>query len=333
MKDAVKISRSEWHTFLLGLSERNAVYAPVKINNYIDYRLFTDTVEEVEYNTAKPVTPLKTFFLPVKENLVIEKKYYNKRIIIGVPACDLKALDLLDKIYLDPVFLDDSYKENREKSVLIATDCFTTAEHCHCTTYGIDPSPDRFADAILQALDEHMLITICTPKGEDIFNRLGEVCRIEEITESDRKRVLAKRNSVKKALDEKNRLLPDYRKTGQLIKDSKDDIWEKHGRPCVSCGACATSCPTCTCFLLIDRPGFEKVRQVDACQYPGFARIAAGEDPLRKKFVRFRNRYLCKYVWKPEDFDAYACTGCGRCIDSCIGNINKNKIFLEMMET
>jgi len=79
-------------------------------------------------------------------------------------------------------------------------------------------------------------------------------------------------------------------------------------------------------LLFADRSsGFEKVRQLDSCQFPGFERIAAGEDPLRKKPARFRNRYLCKYVWKHERFNAQACTGCGRCIECCLGNINKNR--------
>ena len=117
------------------------------------------------------------------------------------------------------------------------------------------------------------------------------------------------------------------------INGSGEEIWIKHSRTCVSCGACATICPTCTCFLLIDRPDFDKIRQLDACQYPGFEKIAAGEDPLLKRHARFRNRYLCKYVWKPEKFKAQACTGCGRCIDCCIGNINKNKIFTEILES
>ena len=32
----------------------------------------------------------------------------------------------------------------------------------------------------------------------------------------------------------------------------------------------------------------------------------------------------------PEKFSSLACTGCGRCIDACIGKINKNEIFMEL---
>jgi ferredoxin len=69
---------------------------------------------------------------------------------------------------------------------------------------------------------------------------------------------------------------------------------------------------------------------MDACQYPGFERVAGGEDALFELPARFRNRYMCKYVWKPEKFNSLACTGCGRCIEACIGRINKNELFMEL---
>ena len=81
---------------------------------------------------------------------------------------------------------------------------------------------------------------------------------------------------------------------------------------------------------MIDRPGFEKVRQLDSCQYPGFERVAGGEDALAHLSDRFQNRYMCKYVWKPKKYKLKACTGCGRCIETCIGKINKNELVMEL---
>jgi len=330
MKSTFQISIHDWHLFLLELSRDNAVYVPVKTYNDIDYKLYDEDQTNIVYNIARPVTPLKTFLLPVKENVVIEKNKYNKTIIIGIPACDLKALEILDEIYLDETFVDHTYKENRERSVLIGTDCHEICENCHCTSYGIEPYPVNHADASLILMDDDIIINIHTTKGEELLGKIAPAYPFKELQAENLALIEAKREIVKRKLDENNRLLPDYTTTGILIRNSSDESWLKHSKTCVSCGACATICPTCTCFLLIDRPDFEKVRQVDACQYPGFERIAAGEDPLHKKSVRFRNRYLCKYVWKPESFNSLACTGCGRCIDTCIGNISKNKIFIEM---
>jgi ferredoxin len=39
---------------------------------------------------------------------------------------------------------------------------------------------------------------------------------------------------------------------------------------------------------------------------------------------------MCKYVWKPQKFGSIACTGCGRCIEACLGKINKNELFNEL---
>jgi ferredoxin len=324
-----QISIPDWHQFLLKISEDHTVYVPVKTYEHIEYKIYKDNII-VAYNIAKPVTPLKNFFLPVKENVIIEKNKNNKKIIIGIPACDLNALGILDEIYLDDNFIDPTYKENRENTLLVGSDCFEINESCHCNSYGLEPYPVKNADASIALMGDNFIITAFSDKGESLIAKAAYFFPIKtpdiEYTQLLEKR----RKSILKLLEEKNKSIPDYKTTGDLIRKSGDEIWMRHSKTCVSCGACATICPTCTCFLLIDRPDFEKVRQVDACQYPGFERIAAGEDPLHKKFVRFRNRYLCKYVWKPESFKSIACTGCGRCIDSCIGNINKNKIFIEM---
>ncbi|MBN2274267.1 MAG: 4Fe-4S dicluster domain-containing protein [Bacteroidales bacterium] len=330
MQDSFQIKAEDWHSFLLDLSGDNTVYVPVKTFKNLDYKIFTKEIENIVYNVAKPVTPLKNFFLPVKENVFNEKKNNNKQIIIGIPSCDLKALEILDEIYLDNRYPDPFYKDRRKRSVLIGNDCFKISDHCHCNSYGIEPYPVEHADASLSQIDNTIIVSINTEKGKELLNQASAKYQVQEPQAEILKIVQERRNEIKKQLTVINKTLPDYKTTGELIKKSDDDIWIKHSRTCVSCGACAVICPTCTCFLLIDRPDFEKVRQVDACQYPGFERIAAGEDPLHKRFVRFRNRYLCKYVWKPESFNSIACTGCGRCIESCIGNISKNEIFIEM---
>ncbi len=327
-----QLTKEDWQKTLQKLTGSYKVLATVDNGDSIDYEVIDDkNTDNIIYNTPKPVTPLKTLLLPVKENVVINKKIHNKNIIIGIPSCDLAGMELLDEIYLDESFIDPYYKNARENSILIGTDCFSTQEHCHCTTYGVNPYPEKNNDLSLVSLNGSILIFVNTDKGAEIAGEIEAVASPAEISSENSRILKEKRESVKGELKRKNAKLPDYKETGKLIGKSKEAIWEKYAKTCVSCGACATICPTCTCFLLIDRPDFEKVRQVDACQYPGFERISAGEDPLGRKHIRFKNRYLCKYVWKPESFKSTACTGCGRCIESCIGNINKNELFTELV--
>jgi len=330
MNQSYLVSKESWDKVLLALLQDNYIYAPTLTNGNQEYRFICEEdINQIIYNTPKPTTPLKTFFLPVKENVVKTISDTRKRIILGIPSCDLIALGLLDAIYLaDPI--DIYYQHKRENAILFGTDCHSILEHCHCTTYGIQPYPEKYHDISLSILGHEVYLTINSEKGENLFRKISVDGIFKEIGEDELLNITNKRNEVEALLKDTNKNLPDYTTTGELIKNSGNEIWEKYATTCVSCGACATICPTCTCFLLVDRPEFEKVRQLDACQYPAFEKVAAGEDPLGRKHVRFRNRYLCKYVWKPEKFETVACTGCGRCIEACIGNINKNELFLEL---
>lgn len=326
------VSKDNWDKILNELLGTYDLYAPVADLDSQDYSfILQDNIQEIIYNTPKPVTPLKTFFLPVKENVVKKTASDNPRLIIGSPSCDLAGLDLLDKIYLEEPFADKFYQKRRENTILLGTNCFSTLEHCHCLSYGIKPFPEKNNDISLSVLDGQVILQIHSDKGKNFFNEINQNNVFTEANKQELEKIDALKNSVTKYLNKTNQGLPDYSKTGELVKESTKDIWEKYSKSCVSCGACASICPTCTCFLLIDRPGFEKIRQLDGCQYPDFARVAAGEDPLDERSVRFRNRYLCKYVWKPEKYESVACTGCGRCIESCIGNINKNELFRELL--
>ncbi|MGQ1784941.1 MULTISPECIES: 4Fe-4S dicluster domain-containing protein [unclassified Saccharicrinis] len=283
------------------------------------------------YNKPKPATPLKTFLLPVKQNLVKEDNL-KPGIILGIPACDLSAVNLLSEIYLGKDFKDTAYQNRLENYLFIGTDCYSIQEHCHCTSYGCKPYPTENTDLVLSCINSTVFIEALSVKGDVFIGQIESKVAFKEATEKEVNQINEKRESSFRQLKEKNKKLPDYKKTGELVKQANEEIWKKYSDTCVSCGACATICPTCTCFLLIDRPGFEKIRQLDACQLPAFARVAAGEDPLQDLNVRFKNRYMCKYVWKPEKFNSVACTGCGRCIEACIGKINKNEIFVELNE-
>ena len=329
--ECYSITKAEWDKALNQLLISRIIYAVIESRYSIDYELINqDNFTSIIYNKPKPATPLKNFFLPVKENLTSDHFNNKPVIIIGTPNCDMEGLNILDEIYMDKDFPDPAYKQRRENTIIITADCFSTQEHCHCTSYNIKPYSEDNADISLAVWEQMVFLKIFSTKGAELIHNISTIFPLNKIDSSALAPVEEKHNEVVSLLEKSNKGLPDYNRTGQLISHSDDSIWKKYASTCVSCGACTTICPTCSCFLLIDQPHFEKVRQVDACQYPGFMRVAGGGDPLGKLYLRFRNRYMCKYVWKPEKFNSIACTGCGRCIEACIGRINKNEIFLEL---
>jgi len=332
MRSQFLLTRKHWDEAIFTFFNEFNVYAPIQKWDFIDYMLIDEkNLNAVIYNHPKPATPLKSFFLPVKQNVNLKQEKRDK-IIMGVPACDLKGLELLDEIYLDKDLPDTVYQYQREHTILIGTDCHQILEHCHCTTYGTDPFPNSMQDLTLNSIDDMIILQSFTEKGEKLLSKINGYNKTTEPPQDILDTINQSRKSIVDELNQKNKLLPDYKETGNLVKHSNGTVWKKFAENCVSCGACATSCPTCTCFLFIDRPGFEKVRNIDACQFPGFERVAAGEDPLHLLINRFKNRYMCKYVLKTAKYNSIACTGCGRCIEACIGKINKNELFLELKE-
>ncbi len=331
MDKIYSISMADWQVLLLQLADSYLFYAPVPFNGSQDYELIDkENAGDIIYNHPKPTTPLKTFFLPVKENVTLDIKERKKTLIMGIPSCDLAAMDILDEIYLNMSYTDIYYRSRKNNSILVGYDCQSILDNCHCTSYGVNPWPDKNADLFLTKLDSKIFLQSGSIKGTTMLSELIKSARFNEAEENDIIRINEKRTRLAQVLTQKNNKLPGYKLSGKLIRDSNRKIWESYASTCVSCGACAAICPTCTCFLLVDRPDFEKIRQLDACQYPGFERVAAGEDPLNILPVRFKNRYQCKYVWKPLKFKSIACTGCGRCIDSCIGKISKNELLQEL---
>jgi sulfhydrogenase subunit beta (sulfur reductase) len=323
------IGKEEWDKILEQLILSYTIFATVSNEFGQDYELLkVEDIPFILYNKPKPATPLKSFFLPVKENVTTDRDSGKPRIILGIPNCDIEGLNLLDEIYLDNDYKDIFFGDRRNQTILISSDCFSTQVHCHCLTYSIKPYSTKTADLSIVQMNGYIIFRIITVKGDEFIRKISGAVAVNDqnIISSIEK----KHKETEELLIKSNNKLPDYLTTGRLIASANEDAWKKISSDCVSCGACTTICPTCTCFLLIDKPDFEKVKQMDACQYPGFERVAGGEDALQELTHRFRNRYMCKYLWKPKKYKSIACTGCGRCIEACIGKINKNELFMEL---
>jgi sulfhydrogenase subunit beta (sulfur reductase) len=323
------IKKEEWDNALEKLLLSYTIFASVKNDYGLDYELIKpQDLGKISYNKPKPATPLKSFFLPVTENVTSERNPGKPTIIIGAPNCDIEALSLLDEIYLDSEFNDIFYRNRRENTILISADCIGVQEHCHCLSYNIRPYSAKNGDLTIININGTIFIGVISEKGKDFLDQIPDANPVEDIEAI--KNIERVHQDTEALLLTSKKGLPDYQETGILVANADDKSWDKYSEHCVSCGACTAICPTCTCFLLIDKPGFEKVKQMDACQYPGFEKVAGGEDGLFELQFRFRNRYMCKYSWKPAKFSSTACTGCGRCIEACIGRINKNELFTEL---
>ena len=280
--------------------------------------------------TEEPVTSL--FFPPSSDLSVLPEEITPPKALIGIKGCDLSAMKLLDWVFMNGSYVDPFYYMRRNNTLIISTDCVDFNDSCFCTLIGEKSYPESGFDINISQINDGFLLEAGTEIGEELLIKNN----IFEATPNQIEERLIGREDVKNTqlrnLEEKgfnfNYLSLDY-----VVKNSsKSPIWDNESEKCVECGACTFVCPTCHCFLLSSsgRSYFSKHRNWDSCLYYGFARVAGGANPRYKLRDRLRNRFVKKFVFFPEVLDRIGCTGCGRCIDACLGKIDIRKVLEEV---
>jgi sulfhydrogenase subunit beta (sulfur reductase) len=335
------IENAEWQKFLSQLSQEFNIYAPREGLVGSDYQIFkTDDLPGIIYGEARFTQPLKYFLYPPREKLssiplgsehpkanagsLAEKK----NLIFGIKACDLRAIRILDKIFLEPDFIDPFYLTRRENTLLISNDCTMPLETCFCILFGEKPFPQEGFDLNLSFLSKGILIEVYSARGKALLEAYQ--LPMHPAADEDLKILQEKRQKVIQRLEEINKDFKLVKNLHGLVEGKYNlSLWAEISEHCVGCTACTNICPACHCFFLAEAASakFEKIRYWDSCQYSGFSRVAGGANPREKLMERFRNRFYCKFEYKPKNFNLLACTGCGRCIEACLGKIDIREVL------
>lgn len=283
---------------------------------------------ELKLNYYRTIGPLKILFYLSREKIYPLEKVNCKRIIIGVKACDLKALHLLDKALLNSGFVDPAYKQWRENTLIISSDCDYLHETCSCDLVGGQPYPENGFDLNISVIDGNYLIQIGSERCQEFIELMKKEISVSESSDSDLEKVKLNRTKVLSQLIQKNSHFHHTDNYSEFRKVNHKN-WEEASRECIGCGACTNICPTCYCLILNDEGtdnNFVKVRSYDSCQWYGYARVAGGGTPRPKMTERFRNRYLCKFDYMHKNFGEFGCTGCGRCTEACAAKIDFREV-------
>ena len=328
------ITSKDLFDLLTRLSEDYKVYVPYKKAD----RLFLDKYDpakedSIELGGIRQSQPFKSILNPSRENMLNEAEADTRPIIVaGVKGCDLQSLRLQDFVFQEGDFVDPQYIKNRGNITIIGNDCTYAKETCFCLAMEGSPYPTVYYDMNLSPLENSFLVEVASEKGKAIIDNYRIFFK-----ESGRHEInIRDKNREKVSGEVKDYIADRGTPSASLLKGvvkknyNLANLWQDFSSTCVECGACNLVCPTCHCFLLFDEKFNTEARRLriwDSCLYKSFARVAGGANPRRHLYERLRNRFDKKFDFFPQVLNYYACTGCGRCIEACPGDIDIREVL------
>jgi sulfhydrogenase subunit beta (sulfur reductase) len=338
------ISEGDFVRLLDHLEDRGRVFiaGPVEESETVALRLRREN-EAFKYAGFRATQSLKPFLFVAKEKVaeyplpmgsetlpVVEPVT-----VVGAAACDITALKTLDAVFMSEDATDCFYAERRENTLIISIECTAPRDTCFCTLLGNKPYPEEGFDLNLAKVDGGFVVETGSEKGESIVNEQTGLFR-EAASQTVAARDKAREASLQK-VQEINRNLELSKARQEILKQAPENPeWFPHVKTCIECAACLFTCPTCHCFLLYDQQGaekFERLKVWDGCVYAGYSRMAGGGTPRALLVERFRHRYTHKFDQIVERHSIEGCSGCGRCIEACPGNIDLREVFKALDST
>ncbi len=333
----LKIAKERLNELYAKLAETMGIYLPVKKAGEVNYAVWSEG-KEVSLETLKTVKSPKGMFFPDSENLmkfktegktleVIDIREEEKKpfVLFGVKACDYKAIEVLDKVFLaEPV--DTYYQARRAATTIVTLACSKPEESCFCSVFGVDATAPA-GDVTTWLDSEYLYWQANTEKGEALTALVSDL-----FTEGGEEEVKAQQAATKVIIDslpfanlDLSRFKPEN--LNELFNDA---AWEEMSEACLGCGTCTFVCPTCQCFDIRDiktNEGVLRYRCWDSCMYSDFTLMAHGNSRTTQ-MQRFRQRFMHKLVYYPsQNGGTYSCVGCGRCVNKCPQNLNIVKVI------
>lgn len=201
--------------------------------------------------------------------------------------------------------------------------CSKSDKDCFCTSVGISPSDTRGADILITDVQEFYYTEVISEKGKSLIDNFPEM--VSETGEIDKTKFTAN-PKLKFSLGELQTKLKEI---------FESDIWKKQSMNCLGCGACAFSCPTCTCFDIQDESNpynGKRLRLWDSCGFGLFTLHASGHNPRHDQSQRWRNRLYHKFDYSVKNLDEVSCVGCGRCIRACPGGMDISEHISDLVK-
>ncbi|MBZ0306715.1 MAG: 4Fe-4S dicluster domain-containing protein [Anaerolineae bacterium] len=237
---------------------------------------------------------------------------------IGVRSCDLHAIAIQDKVFMQSGYVDPTYQSRREKIFIVAVNCGQAGGTCFCMSMNTGPKADAGFDLalteIVESRQHYFVVEVGSEKGQDILQQIPH----RPAKDSE---VKAAENLLKKVSKQMGRTLETDQMREILFRNYENARWDNVANRCMACANCTMVCPTCFCTTVQDVTDLsggtaERVRQWDSCFTMDFSYIHGGSIRYSQK-SRYRQWMTHKLATWFDQFGSAGCVGCGRCITWC----------------
>ena len=233
---------------------------------------------------------------------------------LGVRACELAAIKIQDRVFLEGGYVDPLYQARRAGCCIIAVNCTQAARTCFCTSMGTGPACHSGFDLALTELDDGFIVDVGSELGSQLLAQLDERDATAEETEQAA-------SARQQAVDQIVRRLDTTDIRDLLLGNLEHGRWEEVAARCLSCTNCTMVCPTCFCASVdevTDLAGdhVERRRQWDSCFNIDFSYMNGGNvrNTIRSRYRQWLTHKLASWI---DQFGSSGCVGCGRCITWC----------------
>jgi formate hydrogenlyase subunit 6/NADH:ubiquinone oxidoreductase subunit I len=237
---------------------------------------------------------------------------------IGVRACELHAIAIQDKVFLEGQYVDPNYKSRRENLFLVAVNCTQAGGNCFCVSMDTGPKATSGYDLALTELLQNgrhdFLVEVGTVRGAEVLSAVAH----QQAEDADK---LQAGHILDQTARHMGRRL-DTRGIKELFyRNYEHPQWDKVAERCLSCANCTMVCPTCFCTTVEDVTDLtgehaERWRRWDSCFTVDFSYIHGGSVRAtpRSRYRQWMTHKLATWI---DQFGVSGCVGCGRCITWC----------------
>ncbi|MDR7544856.1 MAG: 4Fe-4S dicluster domain-containing protein [Armatimonadota bacterium] len=237
-----------------------------------------------------------------------------KYAFIGVRGCEMAAIAVQDRVFLEGAVCDPYYKAARQVAFLLAVNCVEPHATCFCASMKTGPRCASGFDLALTELADAFVLEVGSELGAQML--VGVDWRPAGAFELSHARRLLAEAETKMGRTLETRDLPDL-----LYERLEHSRWAEVALRCLSCANCTMVCPTCFCadvHEVSDLTGetAARVRVWDSCFDRDFSHVFGGNlrPNIRARYRQWLTHKLAAWI---DQFGVSGCVGCGRCITWC----------------